>query len=144
MVKILVGPVKLSKNKKLRAKALRQAQMIIDGVNRWEELDSDRSKKDKVIVRLMDRYGSRDYEDWTFLRGVDPKQALDDLFELWHGTKFGDVNWRSYTGQPPLPYFKLRIMVAGDSTWGDDPNGPGYLVCLQAQYLGLFALYGIR
>lgn len=139
-----VGPVRLSKNKKLRKKAIKQAKTLIDGVIHWSRVDTDIDIDDlgEEVTRLMRKFGPRDFDDWAFLARVDPEKAVEELFELWHGDAPNDVNRRTYMSYSPR--IKLRILVAGDMSWGDEPDGDGYRICKQSAFLGLFHLYGIK
>lgn len=148
---ICVGPVRLSRDKKLRKKAVRQAKEIIDYVTRWDEADFGDTE---IVVdarplpplpRLLKRYGNDDLDDWRCVLGVEPEKAVEELHTLWSGKDLpGDVNVREYRSYAHQPHVKLQILVAGDATWGDSPDGEGYRICRQSSLLGLFDLYGIR
>lgn len=63
---------------------------------------------------------------------------VDDLFELWNkGAR--DAMSREHPDSPG------RIIVAaGDSSWGDEPEGFAYQTLKNAEFAGLFDLFDIR
>lgn len=146
-----VGPQRLSRDKHLRRKAVQQAKTIIDYVTKWDaadfgdtELVADAPALPPLPL-LLKRYGSDDLDDWRCVLGVDPEKAVEELHALWDGGDLPlDVNRREYRLRLPGRRLVFQILVAGDMTGGDPPDGEGYRICQQSSLLGLFDLYGIR
>lgn len=139
---ICVGPVKLSKDKRLRKKAVAQVRKYVAYVEAVDVARND-NKEPPAPPRGFNKYNGDDSDDYRFMLGLDPEKVVDELFQLWSGKDLpSDVNTRTY--RPWSSAVTHKILVAGDSSWGDAPDGEGYRICQQSSCFGLFDLYGIR
>lgn len=127
---IVVGPVKLNPNAKLIAKVLRAAKEVQQNVRK--------AIKDGSDYNLGDGYLDRDaLED---VAAIDPGPALHELVRLWNNTDtHSDVNIR----EAKVKSTRIRIVVAGDTSYGDEPEGDGYRILQAAERLGMLPLLGL-
>ena len=144
----LCGPQSL--NTRLRARALKQAQQVIDCGRALDAAGAD----DDVIKQVLHKYrkwlkhlgpvNDDVYEDLIGADIIDAQKTVDGLFAVWSGA-FRDAALRMLhrrlDGKPLRPAIKL--VVAGDQTWGDDPSGASYRVLKHADLLGLFDVFNI-
>lgn len=147
---MLVGPNTLDDDPKKREKAIMHASRMIAAVTAWqtlhdEHLDSDDAQNEievpATLIRELKHFGidptTCDIDDYNSgVVGADAENTVKDLFELWNVGGFRDVNtrrWRTH-----------QILVAGDMSWGDEPDGAGYQICKRCGRLGLFSFYGIE
>lgn len=106
------------------------------------DADSVQAKM-REIVPLIDlpRIGvaSDDTEEIvSVLEGCDVgEHIVDDLVNLV-GDAPSDIGWRS---DPHNPAF--YIVVAGDTTWGEEPEGEGYQTLKTGFFFGLCGMLGI-
>lgn len=132
---IVVGPLKLKLNKAMVAKVIKVAQQVQESFRKALEGEPDRNDSDQAHAH--DEYLSRDeLED---LIAIKPESALKDLVAVWNYAEEPDVNARDAR----IKGTKFRIVVAGDTSYGDEPQGDGYRVLLAAERLGMFPLLGL-
>jgi hypothetical protein len=148
---MLVGPNKIVDDPKKREAAILHASRIIAAVTAWQTLHDEHQASDDAddeievpvaLIRELKRFGmdprTCDINDYNqYVVSADAVKAVDALLHLWNGTRYyRDVCTRGYR--------KKQILVAGDMSWGDEPDGLGYQICKQAERLGLFRFYGIE
>ena len=76
------------------------------------------------------------------LAGLKPAEVLNCFLDVWNNTPFRDTTSRLFRPGNRGKWYK--IVVAGDMSWGDDPDGAGYQTINEARLLGLFPLLGVR
>lgn len=131
---IVVGPMKLSLSKRAAAKALKRAKEVQQEIRAALKEGSDIAFGDGGYY--TDREGMED------VLALKPKVILNELRQLWNGGNtltFSDVNAR--TAKVGTKF--VRIVVAGDTSYGDEPEGDGFRVLLAAERLGMFPLLGL-
>ena len=147
---MLVGPNKLADDPKKKEKAILHASRMIAAVTAWQTLHDEHQNSDDAqdeievpatLIRELKHFGIDpttcyidDYNSGVV--GVDAETAVNDLFTLWNDGGYRDVNTRGYRTR--------QILVAGDMSWGDEPDGAGYQICKRCERLGLFRIYGIE
>lgn len=117
---ILVGPEKINFTSRLQAKALKVAKRAIS------DLPEDENE---------DPFGFRTMSE------ADLTETIQEFVNFWNSPDSRDVNAR---GGFRVGGKTLKILVAGDSTWGDAPDGIGYQTCLKGDILNLFSVLGIK
>lgn len=142
IVTICKGPAVLDVDK--RQQAIEQVKKVQDALRHLQEVqDGDEDidpvvQRDEDLTRLSD-YGFEFYpEELSALVEADAENVVQDLYDTWHG-RFRDSASRSDPDDA-----NLKIVVAGDSTWGDSPDGAAYASLIAAEKFGLFPIYNIR
>ena len=138
LTRIVTGPTKLKANARLRAKMLKQAKLIVSACNQAGKDPDFDWRNDPIIGHLA---ATMEVENLDAIACLDPKATLAALFEIWNGAgEARDVSSRVSTigGQ------EFAIVVAGDMSWGDEPDGFGYLTLRDAEHLGFFGPLGIK
>lgn len=148
---MLVGPNKIPDDPKKREKAILHASRLIAAVTAWQTLHDEHQGSDDAdleievpatLIRELKHFRidprTCDIDDYNQgVIGVDATQAVDELIALWNGVGYyRDICTRGYRTR--------QILVAGDMSWGDEPDGDGYRICKQSERLGLFRFYGIE
>jgi hypothetical protein len=128
---IVTGPTKLKRSKALEARLLKRANATIEAAKR--------ARKDPKFLWLNNEF-LQDFDESEIndIADTDANQTLADLYNVWDGAA-RDAACRviKQEGKP------LRIVVAGDMSWGDEPDGYGYTTLRDAARLGFFAPLGI-
>lgn len=144
---LVFGPWQLSKAKIKRTKAKAAVMRLADMVVEWKRLidlaekcenSALRAEIDEKITRL-DTFGFEKFEDveWAADYAECPDLLVDALFEVWVGCE------DSIDRGDPRDN-KRKVLCAGDSTWGDEPDGKTYQTLKRADQAGLFVIYGIE
>ena len=128
---LVTGPKRLPRGKTYR-QALKHAEAIIEQVRAAETEEGYDRKKLPATHRKMDS------EDLDNILDLDAEQVLDDLYALWDGM-CRDASMRTNPDDP-----KRVLVFAGELSWGDEPDGTGYLALRDAERLGLLDFFGIR
>jgi hypothetical protein len=132
---MLVGPERIELTKGKRQNILNFCQERVFAAQMVSEGKAT-SKQEKMLNGL-------DECDIDNLSSEKPEEALESFLSLWNDVDggFRDTNSR---------YFRLgkgkrhQLLVAGDMSWGDEPDGAGYQIVKRANLLGLFPLLGIH
>lgn len=69
----------------------------------------------------------------------DPAREVDRFVEWWNTCGVRDTSW---VFDPDN--MKKKIVVCGDTTWGDEPSGDGYALLSRAYWFGIPQRVGIR
>lgn len=146
---MLVGPQRLSDDPALRDKAVRQALSVTEAITVWWHLtekstaavdDDDPVVLPPPVARVLRGAGidlaHDNVDEYSYLLGKDPEKAVSELFELWNDRTYSDTNTRDFGTR--------QILVAGGTSWGDEPDTTGYMVCKRSLRLGLCKIYGIK
>jgi hypothetical protein len=131
---ICKGPRDLNPKKKDQAVEL--AKSVIAAVNEYFEM-KDPTDKDKKLIQRLTGLDIDDLERYE-VGDLDPEEVVDNLYCAW-GAGFRDCNARTDPDDD-----KQAIVVAGDMSWGDEPDGGGYQAFKYASMVGLFEFFGIR
>lgn len=127
---IVVGPVQLKPSKKLGIRVLKAAKKVQQKIKDALEAGDE--------IAFGGEYLSRD--EMEDVLAIKPETALMDLVELWGNySDCLDVNAR----EAKVAGKRFRIFVAGDTSYGDEPEGDGFRVLLAAERLGMFPLLGL-
>ena len=71
------------------------------------------------------------------LTGKEINKTLVQLVDLWNAKDYArDLNARVWKNR--------RILVAGEMSWGDEPEGKAYQILKRARAMGLLAALGIE
>jgi hypothetical protein len=73
-----------------------------------------------------------------FMAGMDADKALQSFLDAWDGSCGRDVGFRS----DPDDSTK-RLWVAGDMSWGNEPDGFGFQAAKEALMLGMLEPLGV-
>jgi hypothetical protein len=142
----VLGPPKLTRS--LRSKAVKR---INDMKEALEEICNDEEAEDgpvpddfiDLLKTPLFRHLSAqtEFSDLSFIREVhDPGKLVDEFMNFWDDPCFRDATSRIFTvkGQ------KVKVVFAGEMTWGDEPEGWGYTTLKAADYLGLFNIFKLQ
>ncbi|MEK6883205.1 MAG: hypothetical protein AABY22_26500, partial [Nanoarchaeota archaeon] len=72
------------------------------------------------------------------IENLDAAQVVDDLLAVWEG------NYRDVTSRLDPDDEEQKIVVAGEMSWGDEPQGGGYQALKYADQTGVLKVFGIR
>lgn len=129
---IVKGPAKLDESKREQA-----VDLAKDVIAARELVEKDEiTEKDRQMFALL--AGTFDEDDLLAIAELDAEKVVDSLFETW-AEEYRDVNGRydpDDEGQ--------KIVVAGEMSWGDSPQGGGYQAFDAVAKLGLFEFFGLR
>jgi len=131
---ILVGPESLKLTRGRRQNILNRCEEVRDAAT--AVTNGDGSKKQKLLVEGLDEYARET------LALCEPSKVLDYFLEVWNNAGPRDVNSRLFRPAPGKRM--LKLLVAGDMSWGDEPEGAGYQAIKEAYLLGLFPRLGIQ
>ncbi len=109
----------LAKTRKLSPEQLRQTADFEDALEDFLRNECD---GEEILVNVTPK---------------DVREPLERLINLWNGDERPhDLVYRLWKNR--------RIVVAGDMSWGDEPEGYGYQLLKQAQTMGLLDALGIE
>jgi len=113
--------------------AFRKALGEIDQKPLKHLLGEQKTKRFMTILVSED-----DLYDLRKITRLNPKKAVEDLVQVWnHGSR--DSTWR------PVPGHRNLVgHVAGELSWGDEPDGYGYQTLQNANLLGLLPIFNIQ
>lgn len=139
---ICVGPDQLSLSTARRLETLQAAEARLQELRQqWIkaiELPPGREPATEDFAVALEDAGEPP-EAAPYLSGERPvAEALDQLLAVWNDPP-RDANKRRHPDDS-----HLCIYVAGDTSWGDVPDGLAYRTLGVANALGLFDLLGIR
>lgn len=162
-----VGPAKLKASKKRQEVAVRRAKKIISELNELAALreayeGEDDPKKRKAISLKASKIGvaqkgvptsaaknffslklsstgSEFLDDNIWITSLDPEKVLEDFLHIWHHRSHcRDCSSRLLPNDP-----KTQVMVVGEMSWGDEPDGWGFQTVKAAIALGYLEFFGI-
>lgn len=154
-----VGPSKLSRSKALRKKAETKLKSFVEMAVKWsslvDKIEDPQPDTDIEVLQdqldKLDTLGDTEVDNVRWAREYqdDPKKLLNELFEVWDSGSSRDVNKRllpdpSKNDVWRKPSKKKSIVVAGDMSWGDPPDGFGFQTLMRSEQVGLCTLYGIE
>jgi hypothetical protein len=133
---LVVGPKELNVSKK--EKAIKKVEYII---KRCSNIDptapTERDKKLLEEMGIFSDYQESIEEAISLVLEIDnPVTFVEDFMEFWGSPETRDVAWRYYG--------KKQIVFAGDSTWGDEPNGQGYELLKLAYITGIAKVFKVE
>lgn len=132
---IVVGPEKLNITKALRKRVVTRIENVISTV-RQAQKDPDFDWGEDPLIGGM----GEDLNELGWVEDIAPNTFLNSFVELWNKGDARDTNGRivKMNGK------KMRVVVAGEMTWGDEPSGEGYIMLRDAEKLGLYELLGLH
>jgi len=151
IINILVGPDKFSPAKIKEAKEF--ARQVVAAAKLAEkrlerEPDFDISKEDMQhsLLRFMfdhEQMGFSDAKDLTYLSSlasIKPAQFVNEFISWWRSCSGRDTCGR---GLPRRFAKDWKIVVCGDVSYGDSPDGYGYSTVRTAEWLNVINILGI-
>lgn len=149
IVFIVKGPATISPE--ATAEAIKAAEKVSSFVKQiTEKAYDDDNDEDQVWEELMEAWETTplahlnvdyfdDFSDLERLE-VDAKEVVEEFVEHWNsGELFRDESTR-----PDPDDETQRIHVAGELSWGDEPEGNGYQALKQLSDLNAFKALGFR
>ena len=142
----LVGPVKV--DRKLKKRAIQQvngmSRATIELFDRHSPSYEDPTSEE--LERLIKgRYFQhlRGFQEWVYFDDVrfikDTKKFVEGFMDFWDSPSFRDSTYRTY-GKGKS---QVKIVFAGEMSWGDEPQGLGYEILRMAGMSGLLDIFGI-
>lgn len=102
-----------------------------------KHLEVDSAAKSYITIQFS---GGGGWDDLAYLTQIDHKKVVEDLFDLWNGQEAAR-DW----AERSVPYDVLKkVVVAGDMSWGDEPEGWGFETLKQTDALGIHPIVGIE
>jgi len=164
---LAVGPVKLNASAKRKKAALAQAKRIISELKKARELNEKYEKatddkarralsleasKLKIVQEGMPKVAAKNFFSLKFgtggnefldenewIAGLNPEQVLKDFLDIWHHReRCRDCSYRPLPGNE-----KYQVLVAGEMSWGDEPDGWGFQTLKAAGGLGYLKYFGV-
>ena len=83
---------------------------------------------------------SVDVDDLEIASQLDPEKVLNEFLTLWNESGNRDSASRTVM----VGDQRFQIITAGDTTWGDEPEGLDYLTIKNARVLGIPCRLGIQ
>ena len=128
----VVGPPKLKPSKVLRKKALAHAGHVIAAAQQAEKDPDFDWDQDKFLKNF-------EPEMFSEIASLEAETVLNDLLSVWEGNARDSTSRVIAFGKK-----KLRVLTAGEMSWGDEPSGWGYQTLRDADRLGLLDVLGIE
>ena len=142
---ILVGPEKLKASAKATKAMLARGETLVALAKRVvdESLDYD-----DLTEKEQDLVGTLEYEDLVnYVFDLDPSTVLAEFLSLWKNADARDCSARLFDVPSKTKGGRrqcFQILVAGDMSWGDEPEGAGYQTIKAALILGFPCQFGVR
>jgi hypothetical protein len=131
---IVIGPQVLLNSKRYEAIAVAQKSIECFRPN-MENSDSLDSDIDSYWERVSDPNAGP----------ISAEAFVDIFYSMWNNQEGRDVMSRMIEMYDEYGNrFERIILVAGNQTWGDEPDGYGYSCLALASMLGLFPVFKIR
>jgi hypothetical protein len=131
---ILIGPEKVKLSPGKRKNLLNSCKEIVFAAKMSASGRTLSKKQEKLLEPLDDEYNVE------YAADLEPVKVLDAFLDLWTRAGYRDTSTRAVT----LHGEDYQILVAGDTTWGDEPEGGGYQTIKNAGMLGIPYKLGIR
>lgn len=127
---IVVGPEKVQLTPAKRKKVLEAAKQRVKACAKWSGGPLPEGMMDEM-----------DVESLADLKAKDISKVLNDVLSLWNGkVSFRDTNSRTFKQGGKVG----KVLVAGDMSWGDSPDGEGYRILREAELLGILDPIGLK
>jgi hypothetical protein len=145
---ICVGPKKLTLSETRRRNLVRRTmcrrKKVLAGAGRGlaaaRGLTLAKLQRSDSYERWLEDFLRNECDGEEILVNVTPKDVrttLVQLVDLWNAKDYArDLNARVWKNR--------RILVAGEMSYGDEPEGYGYQLFKRAQAMGLLAALGIE
>lgn len=128
---ICKGPQKLDRSK--RDAAVAHTTEIV-------ELAKISGDSEDALDGLLEKFGDLSgFEDLESVANIEPAEFVDSFIETWDNCDCRDMSFRTDPDDE-----NQKIVVAGELSWGDTPEGEGYTALNTATVLGLMLIFGIR
>lgn len=145
---ILIGPEKINLTPKKQKEIIRSTTVFVEAAKRavtdpesgvidpgsgcyYEE---NLSQEDKRLLN------GEQVEHLEQAASLDPQKVLSEFLHLWKGEGFRDCDSRSVR----IGRKHYQVVVAGDRSWGDEPDGDGYQTLKNACLLHIPSKLGIK
>ena len=102
-------------------KAARKATTYEDGSRDPGSGYCDLTKLTTAEQRVLEGLDDPD-NDMEYLSGLEPEKVLTEFFHLWNRSGYRDCATRLFKAGRK----EYHIHVAGEMSWGDEPDGAGY------------------
>lgn len=133
---ILVGPTKLLPSDALKQSITIEASHLCAVAQEAQTAVGEQLSPEKEqLLQDLDSY------EIDYLASLDPQGALRDFLKLWNEGGYRDCETRCVE-RPGVP--TERILVAGDMSWGDEPDGAAYQAIKAALALGITDALGVH
>jgi len=142
------GPKKLSTSKatlKKAEKVVREYAAVADELATLEEQikSDDREVLDKADLRIKELLEKHHIEcvhdvTWACAYKDKPMELVNELIDVWNNYS-RDSSGRDVPGRP-----KQKVWFTGDMSWGDEPDGYGYITMKRADMAGLLNIFGME
>lgn len=140
---IAVGPARPTKRQ--IESAIKGADKIIKHCKKLVKLSDDEIALDHPL--LSDLIGEEGLDNIDLVKPYietialsNPKKVVKEFLDWWGGRTYA----RDTNGRPDPHRPNEIIMVCGEMSWGDLPDGIGYQTMRQAYWLGIPYRLGIR
>ncbi len=138
---LVAGPARLDSAKRAEAVELvKECAKICRIIN--QKIDEDEELTTEEIQFVIDRGIDADWEEsiqGDLCQNVpDEDEAetfVDSFIDFWHSPEERDTTYRFYQGK--------TILFAGDSSWGDEPDGSGYTMLKRASLTGINKVFEV-
>ena len=122
---ICKGPATLDASRK--DAAVTKGREILDAIEEWhnEEEKNDGPDEDKmklILAKLPTEFSGKEFHEVRFLHGLSALKVFEDLLAVWNG----DSRCRDKNARPDPDDTTQRIVVVGELSSGDEPDGWGY------------------
>ena len=132
---IQIGPDQVTDEDKVLA-AIEHAREVCD-IAREVVAELDSSDADLDEQDLPDELGHiANASDVFQIVDIDCEKTVRDFVEFWNTCQARDTTFRYHTAG-------TKIVVSGERTWGDEPDGVGYQRIKMAHLLGFLSVLGI-
>lgn len=124
------------------AKVADEETLTPDEQKIWDEANDPKNKKN-LLKDLLDQEQHDSLEDFgEDLSRLTNKTGVQEVneFTSWWVSMSG----RDTCGRPDPDDKKQQIVVCGDMSWGDSPDGLGYTTLTRAYWFGIPQMLGIR
>ena len=143
------GPTELSVSKKVIKKAEKRFTKFVELACQLEDLErkiidvDSRPVEAAAAAKELKHLKASMLEDvcdviWAAEYKDNPKKLIDELYDIWHGGS-RDSSCRTLPGNK-----RRKVWFAGEMSWGDEPDGFGYLTMKRADMAGLLSIFGIE
>lgn len=132
---IVVGPEKLNITKALRKRVITRIENVASTVKQAQK-DPDFDWSEDPLIGSM----GEDLNEIEWVVDIEPEKFLNNFVAMWNKGEARDTNGRIVK----MHGKKMRVVVAGDVTWGDEPSGDGYIMLRDAERLGLYELLNLH
>ena len=142
---IVKGPTRIKKDK--QKKAVQYLTQLFDAYIEQAKKDPSKDPDINYLRKYIPKQAAdmMDIDEEQFIvilqenARIDPKVLVKTMVDFWHAPNYRDV---CVVIDPDD--IKQHIMFAGDMSWGDEPEGPGYRELKRIYWLGVDKILGLK